>query len=147
MKKLLIYELNELPLSVLNWYMAINKKGFFAKRLSSENIYETICSDEGELHPWTTWPTLYRGVNNSKHKISDYLLKKASEFLNCELSNYDYKAIHFWRYAMLENINNFGSFVDENSKIIVCGDWCMNGKVEGAFLSANDAVKKILKYI
>ncbi len=88
-----------------------------------------------------------KNINNSKHKISDYLLKKASEFLNCELSNYDYKAIHFWRYAMLENINNFGSFVDENSKIIVCGDWCMNGKVEGAFLSANDAVKKILKYI
>ena len=41
---------------------------YFAKRLSTEYIYEPICSDYGELHPWTTWPTLYRGVNNHKHR-------------------------------------------------------------------------------
>ena len=39
------------------------------------------------------------------------------------------------------------SGIPDNSKIIVCGDWCMNGKVEGAFLSAKDAVIKILNYI
>ena len=31
--------------------------------------------------------------------------------------------------------------------LLVCGDWCMNGKVEGGFLSAKDAVNKLLKYI
>ena len=41
----------------------------------------------------------------------------------------------------------FGAFIDDNLKIIVCGDWCMNGRVEGAFLSANNAVSKFLKYI
>ena len=25
--------------------------------------------DEGELHPWSTWPTVHRGVNNNLHKI------------------------------------------------------------------------------
>ena len=43
--------------------------------------------------------------------------------------------------------NNFGAFIDDNLKIIVCGDWCMNGRVEGAFLSASNAVSKFLKYI
>ena len=43
--------------------------------------------------------------------------------------------------------NNFGSLIDENLKIIVCGDWCMDGKVEGGFLSAKDATNKLLKYI
>ena len=81
MKKLLIYELNELPLSVLNWYMAKNKEGYFAKRLSPEYIYETICSDDGELHPWTTWPTLYRGVNNHKHKIQFINQKTPESYL------------------------------------------------------------------
>ena len=36
--------------------------------------------------------------------------------------------------------------LDENLKVVVCGDWCMNGKVEGGFLSAKDAVNKVLKY-
>ena len=48
---------------------------------------------------------------------------------------------------MSEKNNNLGSLFDENSKIVVCGDWCMNGKIEGAFLSAKDAANKILKYI
>jgi predicted NAD/FAD-dependent oxidoreductase len=48
---------------------------------------------------------------------------------------------------MSENNNNLGSLLDEDLKIIVCGDWCMNGKVEGGFLSAKDAVNKLLKYI
>ena len=47
---------------------------------------------------------------------------------------------------MSEKNNNLGSLFDEDFKIIVCGDWCMNGKVEGGFLSAKDAVNKLLKY-
>ncbi len=88
-----------------------------------------------------------QNINNSKIEISDYLIKQASDVLCCKLDNYKYKAIHFWKYAMSQKSNNLGSLLDENLKIIVCGDWCMNGRVEGAFLSARDSVSKILKYI
>ena len=30
---------------------------------------ETITEDIGELHPWSSWPTVHRGVDSSKHKI------------------------------------------------------------------------------
>ena len=75
------------------------------------------------------------------------MLKKTSDILNIELDNYEHKAIHLWKYAMAEKKNNFGSFIDDNLKIIVCGDWCMNGRIEGAFLSASNAVSKFFKYI
>ena len=88
-----------------------------------------------------------KNVNSSKDKISNYLINQVSTILNCELNNYDHKALHFWKYAMSEKNNNLGSFFDEDLKVIVCGDWCMNGKVEGAFLSAKDAASKLLKYI
>ena len=88
-----------------------------------------------------------KNINSSKDKISNYLIKKVSSILNCELNNYDHKALHFWKYAMSEKNNKLGSLLDEDLKAIVCGDWCMNGKVEGAFLSARDAVNKLLKYI
>ena len=79
--------------------------------------------------------------------LSDYLIKIVSDILKCELNNYQHKALHFWKYAMSEKNNNLGSLLDEDLKVIVCGDWCMNGKVEGGFLSAKDAANKLLKYI
>ena len=88
-----------------------------------------------------------QNINSSKDKISNHLIKQVSDILKCKLNNYEHKALHFWKYAMSEKNNNLGSLFDEDLKIIVCGDWCMNGKVEGGFLSAKDAVNKLLKYI
>ena len=88
-----------------------------------------------------------QNINGSKDKISNYLIKQVSDILQCELNNYKHKALHFWKYAMSEKNNNLGSLFDEDLKVIVCGDWCMNGKVEGAFLSAKNAANKLLKYI
>ena len=88
-----------------------------------------------------------QNINGSKYKISDHLIKQVSDILKCKLNNYEHKALHFWKYAMSEKNNNLGSLLDEDLKVIVCGDWCMNGKVEGGFLSAKDAVNKLLKYI
>ncbi len=88
-----------------------------------------------------------KNINSSRDIMFNYLLRKTSDILNIELDNYEHKDIHFWKYAMAEKKNNFGSFLDDRLRIIVCGDWCMNGRVEGAFLSASNAVSKLLKFI
>ncbi len=88
-----------------------------------------------------------QNINGSKDKISNYLIKQVSDILKFDLNNYDHKALHFWKYAMSEKNNNLGSLLDEDLKVIICGDWCMNGKVEGGFLSAKNAANKLLKYI
>ena len=69
LQKLICYELNEVPLKVLKKYIEnfpnsnlsyICKNGIFKK---------TFTTDDGELHPWSTWPTVHRGVNNKVHQI------------------------------------------------------------------------------
>jgi len=68
--KLIIYELNELPKRLLNYYIKIKPDSNLSK-LKNNGIYlDTHTTDSGELHPWTTWPTFYRGVDNSLHKIT-----------------------------------------------------------------------------
>ncbi len=69
-KKLILFELNEVPPRILNEFLETTSlKGF--KKLRNEGTYfETICKDKGELHPWSTWPTIHRGVNNNLHKIN-----------------------------------------------------------------------------
>ena len=72
---------------------------------------------------------------------------KHQKKINLKLNDFSHRALHFWRYAMIEKNNNFGSFLDENLKIIICGDWCLNGNVESAFLSAENTTKKLSDYL
>ena len=70
MNKLIIYELNELPKKILNYYVDLRPHSTLAK-LKKDHLYRnTFSHDIGELHPWSTWPTFYRGVNNELHKIN-----------------------------------------------------------------------------
>lgn len=69
MEKLLIYELNELPKDLLLDYISLKPKSALSKLYNQGTLKITKTKDEGELHPWSTWPTFYRGVNNNLHKI------------------------------------------------------------------------------
>ena len=77
-RRLIVYELNEVPLRIVHHYVARYPSSNFGKLLSFSHVYTTHCSDQGELHPWTTWPTLHRGVPQKLHKIYS---------LNQDLSN------------------------------------------------------------
>ncbi len=66
---LLEYELNEVPWRVIDWYATRMPKSALARMVRNSNMYTTVTRDVGELHPWTTWPTLHRGVTNSVHNI------------------------------------------------------------------------------
>ena len=68
--KLIVYEINELPLKLLNYYLSINPNGGFGKLIRDGHLMSTICTNKGELHPWSTWPTFHRGVTNSQHNIN-----------------------------------------------------------------------------
>ncbi len=66
---LVVYELNEVPWRVIDWYVRRKPDSALGRMLNQGNTLTTVTRDEGELHPWTTWPTLHRGVTNSVHNI------------------------------------------------------------------------------
>ena len=67
--KVIIYELNEVPRKLFDFYVEQNPKSAFAKIEKEGLILNTYTNDQGELHPWSTWPTVHRGVNNNIHNI------------------------------------------------------------------------------
>ena len=69
MNNFIIYELNEVPPRLFKKYIREKPKSNFAKIYKYGIFKETITKDDGELHPWSTWPSLHRGVPNSKHNI------------------------------------------------------------------------------
>ena len=71
MRKIILFELNEVPFKVIDYYCEKFPKSSLAKALKVSRQIETITHDEGELHPWSTWPTVHRGVTNDMHQIKD----------------------------------------------------------------------------
>ena len=67
--KLIIYELNEVPRSLYEEYIKRFPNSAFAYFYKVGLVLNTITKDKGELHPWSTWPTVHRGVYNFQHKI------------------------------------------------------------------------------
>ena len=86
-----------------------------------------------------------KNINTSKEKVLKHLLCKSSKFLNYDLSKSNIIKIHQWKYVEAEcsPVENF--FIDYKEKIAVCGDWFINSRVEGAFISANELSKEIIK--
>ena len=68
--KLIIYELNELPRRLLEYYVQLKPDSNFSRLKKIGKDLDTYTTDKGELHPWTTWPTFYRGVDNRLHGIT-----------------------------------------------------------------------------
>ena len=77
MKKIICYELNEVPWKVVDFYIKNRKKSNLEKLIAISKNFTSQTKDEGELHPWSTWPTMHRGVCNISHNIN---------FLNQDLS-------------------------------------------------------------
>ncbi|MEG3591736.1 MAG: hypothetical protein VX354_00330 [Pseudomonadota bacterium] len=71
-KKIILFELNEVPYRVLDDFCARHPQSTFSKILSSCDQFETISEDVGNLSPWITWPSLHRGVKNTLHNIGDF---------------------------------------------------------------------------
>ena len=68
--KTIVFELNETPWRVLDWYAARHPRSAFSRLLATAEAFTTVCDDAGELHPWVTWPTLHRGVGQAEHGIA-----------------------------------------------------------------------------
>ena len=84
---IIFYELNEVPKKIFETYIELKPKSTISKIIDRSNLIETFTHDQGELHPWTTWPTLHRGVPNFKHNI---------RFINQDLNEANAKFPPFW---------------------------------------------------
>ena len=43
--------------------------------------------------------------------------------------------------------HQFGALADADLGIYACGDWCLSGRVEGAWLSGLEAARRLLEHL
>ena len=88
-------------------------------------------------------------INDNNEEVMQDLISETSRVIGFDVSLADYKTVHRWLYAnnyKKEQINNI-IYLDQKNKLASCGDWCLNGRVEGAFTSAYNLVLKIKESI
>lgn len=70
-KKIVFFELNEVPWRVLEDHMAERPSGALARMTRRAKHFETY-AEEQDLSPWITWASLHRGVDEGSHGITDF---------------------------------------------------------------------------
>jgi hypothetical protein len=118
--KIIFFELNEVPSKVLQSYCSWRPNGFLAQTLKHCDIYNTY-SEDGRLSPWTTWPTLHRGVVDQAHTIHNFgqdLTEIDREFppvwqilANSGISTGVFGSLH--TYPMPKNLENYSFFIPD----------------------------------
>ena len=66
MRKLIVLEINEVPYKVYDHFISKNPTSLLAKVLNESAQYITKSTDQGELHPWSTWPTSVRREDTAR---------------------------------------------------------------------------------
>ena len=55
--------------------------------------------------------------------------------------------IHRWKYANIGKNDQFKYLLDQDKKLAAIGDWCIQGRIESAFVSADQLHSQIIKLI
>jgi hypothetical protein len=63
MRRIILFELNEVPWRVIDHFVAAHADSALARMVASAVQHETLAEDT-LLSPWITWPTLHRGVTS-----------------------------------------------------------------------------------
>ncbi len=70
-KKVIFFELNEVPWRVVEDFVRDHPMSNLATMLPEMTKFQTHTEDKN-LSPWVTWPTVHRGVSDAEHGISDF---------------------------------------------------------------------------
>ena len=82
-------------------------------------------------------------INDDHDEVLQHLCSETSRILERDVFVADYKTVHGWLYANNAKREKHPIFFDQRMQLGACGDWCLGGRVEGAFTAAYNLVEKI----
>jgi renalase len=107
------------------------------------------------LHGGAEWSSLYlEAAPEELEKAGRELLAHAAQRLGSWLASPQWIQVHRWRYALpgeAIGLASLGTYVPTGSgkrlPLVCAGDWCAGGRVEGAWLSGQDAARTLLEML
>ncbi|MEM7046735.1 MAG: FAD-dependent oxidoreductase [Pseudomonadota bacterium] len=93
------------------------------------------------VHSTNRWAQLH--IDQNREEVMAYLLAETSRIIGPNVHKARHKAVHGWRYANIDKQEGPTCHTDLAQNLIACGDWCLHGRIEAAFLSGLAAAQTI----
>ena len=97
------------------------------------------------LHATSAWSKQH--LDLPKEAIIELLHGAFAELLHCSMPAPSFSLAHRWLYARPAGSHEWGVLADADLGLYVCGDWCLSGRVEGAWLSGQEAARRLLEHL
>ena len=96
------------------------------------------------LHASSTWSRAH--IDLDKTAVIDLLHGEFAELLGCRIPPATLRLAHRWLYSRPAQAHQWGALAQGELGLYACGDWCLSGRVEGAWLSGQEAARKLLEH-
>ncbi|MEC7882850.1 MAG: NAD(P)-binding protein [Verrucomicrobiota bacterium] len=85
-----------------------------------------------------------KNLNLDRNFVITKMISEASNIISRDLNKAVHKEVHGWHYANAPK-RDLGVYIDYEMKVAACGDWCMHGRVESAYLSGKKTAEKVME--
>ncbi|MGE8361226.1 NAD(P)/FAD-dependent oxidoreductase [Pseudomonas sp.] len=101
--------------------------------------------DTWVLHASSTWSKQH--LDLPKEAVIEHLHGAFAELIGCAVPAPAFSLAHRWLYARPATAHQWGALADADLGLYACGDWCLSGRVEGAWLSGQEVARKLLQHL
>lgn len=99
--------------------------------------------DTWVLHGTSEWSRHY--LDLPKDAVIELLHGAFAELIDCVVPAPEFTLAHRWLYARPSQAHEWNALTDARLGLYACGDWCLSGRVEGAWLSGQEAARRLLE--
>jgi predicted NAD/FAD-dependent oxidoreductase len=100
--------------------------------------------DTWVLHATSAWSKQH--LDKPKEEVIEHLHGAFAEMIGCAVPAPVFSLAHRWLYARPAGAHQWGVLSDADLGLYACGDWCLSGRVEGAWLSGQDAARRLIAH-
>ena len=93
------------------------------------------------VHSTNDWAEEH--LDDDADAVKEYLCSQVAEIIGQNVYSAQHIDLHRWRYANVPKQDKNTLFIDPESKLAACGDWCNKGRIEEAFRSGFDLAKEM----
>lgn len=101
--------------------------------------------DTWVLHATSHWSKHH--LDLPKEAVIEQLQGAFAELIGCTVPAASFTLAHRWLYARPAAAHQWSVLADADLGLYACGDWCLSGRVEGAWLSGQEAARRILEQL
>lgn len=94
------------------------------------------------IHASNKWAAEH--LNDDLEDVKSAMVSSVRELTGIETSSIDHADIKRWVYANIGKQDGTPYLIDKPMRLAACGDWCIKGRVESAFVSASTLAEDLL---